>query len=201
MVASRTPCVSSGTVSRSGQRVAATRRRRSASASSGKLMEKVRIASVVVVSIGLSPWFDDWLRVASPAAVDAWGARWRRLWLPRWRESCACSATTLMQSVSQLHPEDDRRVISGQSYVGLGGSHVGISPKRRHRPFVRPRYELAAGSQAIRRQGKTEPSSTESGIVVGSNVTVMCFNDRSRDRQAQTHAGVFGREETIEEMS
>src|SRR5271167_2769240 len=69
MVASCTPCDESATVSLSGQRVAAMRRRRSTSASSGALNWKGRIAMSSVVLIGESPSFDGWVVGVSPAAA------------------------------------------------------------------------------------------------------------------------------------
>src|SRR5271165_820515 len=82
MVASRTPWDSSFTVSRSGQRVIAMRRRRSASASSGMLTRKGRIASPSLAPIGESPWFDGWLGGVSPAAAAAARFRGSRLTAP-----------------------------------------------------------------------------------------------------------------------
>src|SRR4029077_15948501 len=49
-------------------------------------------------------------------------------------------------------------------------------------------------------QIKTETRPTQGGIVVGANTAAMCFDNGSTDRQTQTHAGVFGREEVIKQM-
>src|ERR1700730_4749953 len=94
MVASCTPCEASVTCSCSGHFVALMRRRRSTSASSGKLIEKGRIASPLG-AICVSPWFDGWAS-ASPAESRSAGSRlaapatampiaavprsWRRSW-------------------------------------------------------------------------------------------------------------------------
>src|SRR5271166_1092070 len=58
------------------------RRRRSASASSGMLTRKGRIASPSLVPIGESPWFDAWLGDVSPAAAAAASCAGSRLTAP-----------------------------------------------------------------------------------------------------------------------
>ena len=47
------------------------------------------------------------------------------------------------------------------------------------------------------RQGKTESGSAKRRFVIHSHVAIMRFNNGSTDRQPHSHAGVFGREETV----
>ena len=76
--------------------------------------------------------------------------------------------------------------------------------------------QYAIGSEFAERLRKTAPSSlgfvnqlcrqlddksgpAEGRFVVGSNDPIVCFNDRPGDRQAQAHAGFFGRKEAVEQ--
>src|SRR5713226_112390 len=61
-------------------------------------------------------------------------------------------------------------------------------------------YRELACRSPIRGQGKTEPGSAQSGLVIGFNVAVMRFNDGSANRQADAHAGVLCRKETFKKM-
>src|ERR1700716_1597660 len=42
--------------------------------------------------------------------------------------------------------------------------------------------------------------STQGRIVIGSNASIVRFNDRLSDRQAQTHAALLGRKEAVKQM-
>ena len=52
----------------------------------------------------------------------------------------------------------------------------------------------------LRGQCEAETSAAMGRFVVGSNVSTMRFNDGTRNAQAQSHARVLGREETVEEL-
>lgn len=49
------------------------------------------------------------------------------------------------------------------------------------------------------RQLDDKSGPAEGRFVVGSNDPIVCFNDRPGDRQAQAHAGFFGRKEAVEQ--
>src|SRR6266478_9935384 len=49
-------------------------------------------------------------------------------------------------------------------------------------------------------QFENKPRAAECGLIVGSNAPIVRFDDRLGHRQAQAHAGLLGRKETIEQM-
>ena len=52
----------------------------------------------------------------------------------------------------------------------------------------------------LRRQCEAETRATVGRFIVGSNVSTMRFDDGARNGQAQSHAGVLGREKAVKEL-
>src|ERR1700730_14851012 len=65
-------------------------------------------------------------------------------------------------------------------------------------PFSSIRAERALVQ--LRRQLEVETSAAMGRFIVGSNVSTMRFDDGARNPQAQSHAGVLGREKAVKEV-